>query len=130
MGGGERALPWRAAPLASRISLLILVVLGATMASPAAAPADSAGAWLTVPVPMSGESFPGTPAVGALFEGAATAASHFCTASVVHSPKRDLVITAAHCLANSSHPDPIMFVPGFRDGRAPYGVWLTARVVV
>ncbi|MDT0485215.1 trypsin-like peptidase domain-containing protein [Streptomyces sp. DSM 41640] len=55
--------------------------------------------------------------VGALFAGK----EHFCTASVVRSPHRDLLVTAAHCLDDSD--DDLVFVPGYRDGRAPYGKW-------
>ncbi|AZQ35754.1 trypsin-like serine protease [Streptomyces cyaneochromogenes] len=50
---------------------------------------------------------------------------HFCTASVVHSAHRDLIVTAAHCL--NGRPDDLVFVPGYRDGEAPYGVWKVGR---
>ncbi|MFF0097357.1 trypsin-like serine peptidase [Streptomyces canus] len=55
--------------------------------------------------------------VGALFAGK----EHVCTASVVRSPHRNLLVTAAHCLDDSD--DGLVFVPGYRDGRAPYGKW-------
>lgn len=65
--------------------------------------------------------------VGALF-GADRVGSleggHFCTASVVHSPNRNLVVTAAHCL---NRDEDLIFVPGYRDGEAPYGVWTVKR---
>jgi V8-like Glu-specific endopeptidase len=75
--------------------------------------------------------FGGTPPVGALFTttGGGKLGSHFCTASVVDSPDRDILITAAHCVGNTK-PDQILFVPGFHNGRAPYGVWRITRVVV
>ncbi|MFK8912549.1 trypsin-like serine peptidase [Streptomyces sp. YS-3] len=57
--------------------------------------------------------------VGALFEGGLDG-DHFCTASVVHSADRNLIVTAAHCLDDQ---DDAVFVPGYRDGRAPYGTW-------
>jgi V8-like Glu-specific endopeptidase len=67
--------------------------------------------------------------VGALFaEG-----SHFCTASVVDSPRHDLLITAAHCIypANGhGYVSGVTFVPGFVDGRRPYGTWTPKRLVV
>ena len=75
----------------------------------------------------------GAPAVGALFVAGKSAGSrtHFCTASVVHSPQRDLVITAAHCMASyAASPEQVTFMPGYHDGKAPYGVWTTARVIV
>ncbi|MFE7166816.1 trypsin-like serine peptidase [Streptomyces sp. NPDC057616] len=65
--------------------------------------------------------------VGALFDAdrrPALAGGHFCTASVVHSPHRDLVVTAAHCLDGDGD---LVFVPGYRDGQAPYGVWTVHR---
>lgn len=55
--------------------------------------------------------------------------SHFCTGSVVGSPAGNLVLTAAHCLAGRS-PSQVVFVPGYRDGTAPYGVWPVTRVIV
>ncbi|MGW2555326.1 trypsin-like serine peptidase [Streptomyces sp. NPDC001635] len=58
--------------------------------------------------------------VGALFgTGDAHAGGHFCTASVVHSAQRDLIVTAAHCLGGGA----VWFAPGYREGEAPYGVW-------
>jgi V8-like Glu-specific endopeptidase len=114
------------------VSMLSLLTLGITTASPAGTADDSAPSWMTASAPLSGTSFRDTPAIGALFSGGANSpGGHFCTASVVHSPKRNLVITAAHCLGDlSASPETITFVPGFRDGKAPYGVWVTARVVV
>ncbi|AXI81265.1 hypothetical protein C7M71_007845 [Peterkaempfera bronchialis] len=65
--------------------------------------------------------------MGALFHGPLED-GHFCTASVVDSPGRSLIVTAAHCLDDST--DDVTFVPGYRDGKAPYGVWrLTASFV-
>ncbi|MGW7524674.1 trypsin-like serine peptidase [Streptomyces sp. NPDC054783] len=62
--------------------------------------------------------------VGALF-GADRAedlsGGHFCTASVVHSPRGNLLATAGHCVGDSDTD--LVFVPGYRDGQAPYGVW-------
>ncbi|GLX51171.1 hypothetical protein Shyhy01_41210 [Streptomyces hygroscopicus subsp. hygroscopicus] len=66
--------------------------------------------------------------VGALFgadRAGSLAGGHFCTASVVHSPRGDLIATAAHCV-NGADGD-LVFVPGYRDGRAPYGVWRVTR---
>lgn len=46
---------------------------------------------------------------------------HFCSASVVHSRTRDLVLTAAHCVSGTGTG--LIFVPGYRNGRAPEGAW-------
>jgi len=74
--------------------------------------------------------FGGIPAVGALFTTTSSGhlGSHFCTASVVHSPHRDLLITAAHCVWH--HSGVIDFVPGYQGGSAPYGIWTVTRVIV
>ena len=95
--------------------------------------ADAGALQLQVPdaplVNTDGQSFDGTPAVGALFTMShGQLRTHFCTASVVDSPRGDLVITAAHCVSGRA-PGRIAFVPGYRDGRAPYGVWLTSEVL-
>ncbi len=78
----------------------------------------------------NGRYFTGTPAVGALFyTSGGGLGSHFCTASVVDSPSRDLVITAAHCVSGAG-PGQLAFVPGYHDGQRPYGVWQVTRVFV
>ncbi|MFJ5232753.1 trypsin-like serine peptidase [Kitasatospora sp. NPDC088391] len=63
--------------------------------------------------------------VGALFSGAVGPGNHFCTASVIDSPGRNLILTAAHCLSGASG---VTFVPGYRDGQAPYGSWKVTKV--
>jgi V8-like Glu-specific endopeptidase len=70
-----------------------------------------------------------TPAVGALFTltSAGTLGTHFCTAAIVASPRHDLLITAAHCVSGSGR-GPIAFVPGYRGGGEPYGIWRVTRV--
>jgi V8-like Glu-specific endopeptidase len=83
-------------------------------------------------VAAQAQAFKGTPAVGALFTTSGRndlLGRHFCTASVVDSPHRDLVLTAAHCVSRTS-PDTMVFVPGFHDGHRPFGVWAVRRVIV
>ncbi len=71
--------------------------------------------------------------VGALFEHDASG-NHFCTASVVSSPGKNLLITAAHCIhggkGSSGYTTDIVFIPGYRDGQEPFGVWTPARLLV
>jgi V8-like Glu-specific endopeptidase len=70
--------------------------------------------------------------VGALFEHDASG-DHFCTASVVSSPGKDLLITAAHCIhggKGSGYRSDIVFIPGYRDGQEPFGVWTPAQLIV
>jgi V8-like Glu-specific endopeptidase len=75
----------------------------------------------------TGSPFGGVAAVGALFtESDGKLGSHFCTASVVASTAGDLAVTAAHCV--SGRTGAMVFVPGYSDGRTPYGVWPVAKV--
>jgi V8-like Glu-specific endopeptidase len=71
--------------------------------------------------------------VGALFERGATG-DHFCTASVVSSPGKDLLITAAHCInggkGGHGYNSDIVFIPDYRDGQEPFGVWTPAKLLV
>ncbi|WP_405787805.1 trypsin-like serine protease [Streptomyces sp. NBC_00029] len=73
------------------------------------------------PLGVTAQALPGATVnrVGALFAGGQEG-GHFCTAAVVHSEDGDVIATAAHCLEN---PGTILFAPGYRDGRAPYGFW-------
>jgi V8-like Glu-specific endopeptidase len=68
--------------------------------------------------------FNGTPTVGALFLPGGYPALHTCTASVVRSKHRDIILTAAHCMTKGSDAG-YTFVPGYHDGQAPYGTWKT-----
>lgn len=70
--------------------------------------------------------------VGALFFHS-LGNDHFCTASAVDSPGRNMIITAAHCLhggKNGGYYDDLVFVPGYHDGDAPYGVWKVTEKLV
>ena len=67
----------------------------------------------------------GSAVVGALFCSNG-AGRHYSTASVVATPKRNLLITAAHCLYSPSRHvwnRHIVFVPKYSQGRRPYGTW-------
>lgn len=70
--------------------------------------------------------------VGAVFAHSADG-DHFCTASVVDSPGRNLIVTAAHCLVDPgrgrSRSD-LVFVPGYRNGDTPSGVWPIDAITV
>ena len=73
-------------------------------------------------------SFDGLSQVGALFAGPSDQGLHFCTASVVHSPAGNVIATAAHCLAGTGAG--LVFVPGYHDGVAPYGLWAVEAAYV
>lgn len=89
------------------------------------------------PAPVPGQTpsahaAPSVLRVGALFEHDETG-EHFCTASVVASPGEDLLITAAHCINDgdgSGYKQDIVFIPGYRDGAMPYGIWTPQRLIV
>jgi V8-like Glu-specific endopeptidase len=73
-----------------------------------------------------------SPRVGALFVRE-PGGNHFCTATAVTSPGKDLLITAAHCVSGGSgggSRQDLVFIPGYSDGQAPYGVWAVKRVFV
>ncbi|MER6532440.1 trypsin-like peptidase domain-containing protein [Streptomyces sp. 900105755] len=105
-----------------RVALCAVVVLAATSASVAAADEAAGPFGVTAVVGAS----PASARVGALFgadKAGNLSGNHFCTASVVHSPQRDLIVTAAHCVDGAGEATGLVFVPGYRDGQAPYGVW-------
>ncbi|MCJ1680102.1 trypsin-like peptidase domain-containing protein [Streptomyces sp. APSN-46.1] len=70
------------------------------------------------------------PAIGALFSPGDGDSDHHCSASVVHSPGGNLIATAAHCVHQGGFRTNLAFVPGYRDGGAPYGVWVPERIDV
>ncbi|MEU7134157.1 trypsin-like peptidase domain-containing protein [Streptomyces sp. NPDC046261] len=67
-------------------------------------------------------SFPGVKSVGMLFAVDRDMRSHFCSASSVESPGRNLMLTAGHCVNSKA-----VFVPGYDPAKAlkdqPYGIW-------
>lgn len=69
--------------------------------------------------------------IGALFLGSVDG-PRLCTASVVSSPRRNLLVTAAHCVETleRGREEGVVFAPGFRDGRTPYGSWLLSGMTV
>ncbi|UQW99893.1 trypsin-like serine protease [Streptomyces sp. RerS4] len=103
-------------------------ILLALTAMAALVSVDAPDARATAPLGVTAEALPDATAdrVGALFAGGLDG-GHFCTAAVVRSAGRDVIATAAHCL---DHPATTVFAPGYRDGKAPYGVWRLAEVSV
>ncbi|WP_254897750.1 serine protease [Kitasatospora sp. NA04385] len=50
---------------------------------------------------------------------------------MVHSPGRNLLVTAAHCAApDGVRLDGLVFAPGYRNGLTPHGVWQVTGVTV
>jgi V8-like Glu-specific endopeptidase len=135
--GTDRSLPRRSAIRWPRLAVAVIVSAGLITAWPAAghgavlaARSPATAAHPASPVMTHAVLSGGTPAVGALVDtghsGALT--RHFCSASVVDSPADNLVITAAHCVSGRA-PGQFVFVPGYVDGRAPYGTWTVTRVI-
>jgi V8-like Glu-specific endopeptidase len=73
--------------------------------------------------------FSGSPTTGALFYTTG-GKNHFCTASVVDSTAGDMVLTAAHCVYGKNFATNIEYVPGYHDGKQPYGAWPVAKITV
>ncbi|MEW2397910.1 serine protease [Streptomyces sp. NPDC046862] len=119
----SRTQPRVRARTRTRVSLLgVVALLAVTSASLAVADDGPGPLGVTAAAPASAA----TARVGAIFRGGLSG-GHFCTGSVVRSAGHDLVLTAAHCLDGGGD---LVFVPGFRDGKAPYGVWRIGRTYV
>ncbi|MDH6705455.1 V8-like Glu-specific endopeptidase [Kitasatospora sp. MAA19] len=69
--------------------------------------------------------------VGAVFTRNADG-DHFCTASVVDSAGLNLIVTAAHCVWDPrlGQRSDLVFIPGYRNGDTPSGVWPLLAVTV
>ncbi|MDF3290792.1 trypsin-like serine peptidase [Streptomyces silvisoli] len=104
---------------ASQLADPKITAADAADATPLSAVGADPGVSHTVPVSQI------DPRIGAVFSGGLNG-SHYCTASVVNSPGGNVIVTAAHCLGSMSD----VFVPGYHDGKAPYGVWRLRRIVV
>jgi len=105
-----RALVAAALAVVFGVSVRSSVAAGAANLSPPTSPP---------PHTPAASSFGGESTVGALFPPGST--THICTASVVSSPRGDLLLTAAHCIAGTGSG--YVFDPGYRDGVAPFGSW-------
>ncbi|UQX04341.1 serine protease [Streptomyces sp. RerS4] len=96
--------------------------------SPSAdAPAPRPARPPAAPMPAgAGRNFDGTPVVGRMFAMKGSGA-YFCTASVVSSAGRNLVISAAHCLLGTDTRQ-VAFVPRYTKAKPrPYGMFPVVR---
>ncbi|WP_240659881.1 FG-GAP-like repeat-containing protein [Streptomyces sp. WAC 01529] len=100
-------------------------VQGGASASTVAAPAAYTAA---ASVPKAETGYAGSRTIGVLYYVDKGMATHNCTASVVHSPKGNLILTAGHC----GNGDKYAFVPQYRTGKTPaqqpHGIWAVDRV--
>jgi hypothetical protein len=82
--------------------------------------------YITVIAPAAFSGGPGrsSGAVGGLFVRTLglTVPHPFCTASIVDSPRGDLLVTAAHCLGKVPASQ-MVFIPYFHNGASPFGEW-------
>lgn len=133
VNAGPPVIPHAVPAPQSAVPLAAPVASTRSSAPPVITPPPNPPAARDVPVPP--DPAPGVASmVGALFTmGPNGLEDHFCTASVVHSPGRNLVVTAAHCLHNGAgggYLGNVVFVPGYHDGVTPYGVWTADRITV
>ncbi|MGN6608366.1 MAG: trypsin-like serine peptidase [Jatrophihabitans sp.] len=110
-------MPHRHARFRIRSRVVVAVLVGLATLCSALIGASSASA-LT-----AGTVAPDPKVGGILLAGQA---QHFCTGSVVASPRHDLVLTAAHCVVGDGHR--LRFVPGLDGSSRPYGTWPVTRV--
>ena len=68
-----------------------------------------------------GRHFGGVPSVGTLYYLGKDQTAHDCTASVVMSPGKNLILTAGHCALGPGGRT--AFVPQYDQGKRPFGVW-------
>ena len=77
----------------------------------------------------SATSAPATTSGKVFFVGA-NGLNYVCSGSTINSAGKTVVFTAGHCLSNGAgtwyNSKPWIFVPGYKNGVAPYGRW-TAR---
>ncbi|NEC90926.1 serine protease [Streptomyces sp. SID12501] len=112
-----------------RYALLpVVALLAVTSVSGAAHGSAVARPFGVARVAGAARAVPPSARVGALFSGDLEG-GHFCTASVVRSGGRDVILTAAHCLSGDGDTD-VVFAPGYRNGRAPYGLWRVTKTFV
>jgi hypothetical protein len=94
-----------------------LLAMTAACARPATHPATTTRT-PTAGTPISAAPVPPDRRIGALFLGAGNL--HTCTAAVLDSTSGDLILTAAHCVAQGVDTT---FVAGFKDDADPAAVW-------
>ncbi|WP_354640196.1 trypsin-like serine peptidase [Kitasatospora camelliae] len=117
----------------TRRAAALAVLAGVLLGTGACVPGSGSGAaGARPPLPTATTAAPGGigDRIGVLFQDE-VGGPRMCTASVVHSPHRNLLVTAAHCvrsLARGTEED-LVFAPGYRDGKTPFGTWDVLSVV-
>lgn len=93
---------------------LSAAVLSACMRAEPAAESAVAGSGVAPAEPATAHPVAPDPRIGAVFPGGGDA--HACSGAVLASRTGDLILTAAHCMADGVSTD---FVPGFADDAGP-----------
>ncbi|RLV09973.1 hypothetical protein CTZ27_01595 [Streptomyces griseocarneus] len=104
--------------------------------APAPAAAPRSGLWAPARIAPAGTPQgtygDGIPMVGTFFSSTGPDGPTYCTASVVHSAGRNLVLTAGHCAKSLAGGGKQVFVPQYRKGldaaHQPYGIFPVDRV--
>src|SRR5690348_865930 len=105
-----------------RMAAVLGIVLALALAAPARA--DSPQATPVETVPATGAIFyPSLLGLLPLLGG-----PHFCSASVLHSPSKNLVATAAHCVFGTGAG--IEFAPLLHDNVLPAGTWSVQKIYI
>ena len=66
---------------------------------------------------------------GRVFATSPSDGDYTCSGTAVNSPGRSLVVTAGHCIyLYGEWGVNFMFVPGYRDGRSPFGRWAATKL--
>jgi V8-like Glu-specific endopeptidase len=98
---------------------------------------SSGGQGGEAPAPQAGPVIPFTPGIQTdtlsfpnrvhgrvFFSDPVSGGNYACSGTAVDAPNRATVITAGHCVdLNGSWNTNFVFVPGYHNGVAPYGVW-------
>src|SRR5258707_9459985 len=96
----------------------LFVALALSASACAKHPPVEQAATVAPKMPPTAQPVPPDPRVGAVFLGAGSL--HTCTGAVLHSAAGDLILTAAHCVAQGVDST---FVAGLNDTAAPEDVW-------
>jgi hypothetical protein len=101
----------------------------------AATPADQPKSTRSAAVPQTvtttlahASHYAGSSTIGVLFYADQSLTTHYCSASVIGSPKGNLILTAAHCQPGKW----MAFVPMYQHGAnvQPYGIWAVTKAFV
>jgi hypothetical protein len=96
----------------------LFVALASSASACANHPPAEQAATVALKVPPTARPVPPDPRVGAVFLGGGSL--HTCSGAVLHSPGGDLILTAAHCVAEGMDTS---FVAGLNDTAEPENVW-------